>query len=87
MQIYELIFIFLIGIALGVIARYIVGYRRRHIPYVALNVILGGAACVSSCLLYGSDFFEIFLSGVGGIIGNLAYLIVKLLSMFSAQYL
>ncbi|MDE5616962.1 MAG: hypothetical protein K2I78_04160 [Clostridia bacterium] len=84
MKIYELIFIFLIGAALGVIVRYVAGYRRRHIPYATLNVLLGGAACITSCALYGSDFFEIFLSGVGGVIGNLAYIAVKLISALTA---
>lgn len=81
MKIYELLFIFLIGTALGVIVRYIAGYRRRHIPYATLNVILGGAACITSCALYGGDYFELFLSGAGGVIANFAYKLIKLFTM------
>ncbi|MDE6614333.1 MAG: hypothetical protein K2K24_02375 [Clostridia bacterium] len=79
MKIYELFFIYLIATALGVIIRYILGYRRRHIPYAAFNVFLGGIACAISCALYGADFFEILLSGLGGVIGNLVYTAINLI--------
>lgn len=79
MKMYELFFIYLIATALGVIIRYILGYRRRHIPYAALNVLLGGVACAISYALYGADFFEILLSGIGGAVGNCVYAILKLI--------
>ena len=81
MKIYELFFIYLIATALGVIARYIVGYRRKHIPFVTLNILLGGIACCINTALYGADFFEIFLSGIGGVIGNCVYAIIKLIAL------
>lgn len=77
MQISELIIIFLIGAALGVIARYILGYRKRHVGYVALNVIFGGAVCVFCHILWGSNVYALFLSGAGGIIFNFAYCILQ----------
>lgn len=79
MKMYELFFIYLIATALGVIIRYILGYRRRHIPFVAINVLFGGIACVINSALYGADFFEIFLSGLGGAVGNCVYAILKLI--------
>ena len=82
MKIYELFFIYLIATALGVIIRYILGYRRRHIPFVALNVILGGVACAVDTALYGADFFEIFFSGIGGVVGNFLYTVIKLIVLF-----
>ena len=81
MKIYELFFIYLIATALGVIARYIAGYRRKHIPFVTLNILLGGIACAINTALYGADFFEIFLSGIGGVIGNCVYAIIKLIAL------
>lgn len=79
MKIYELFFIYLIATALGVIIRYILGYRRRHIPFVVLNVLLGGIACAVNTAIYGADFFEIFSSGIGGVIGDFVYTIIKII--------
>ena len=83
MKIYELFFIYLIATALGVIVRYILGYRRRHITFVVLNVLLGGVACAVDTALYGADFFEIFFSGIGGLVGEFVYTIIKMIGLFS----
>ena len=80
MQIYELIIIFLVGVGLGVIARYIIGYKKKYSPYVALNILLGGVACIICHLLYGSNTYSIFLSGVGGIIFNFLFCIYRVLT-------
>ena len=79
MQIYELIIIFLVGAGVGVIARYIVGYRRKYSPYVALNILLGGVACVFCHLIWGSDAYAVFLSGVGGVAFNFLFCIYRLI--------
>ena len=79
MQIYELIVIFLVGAGLGIIARYILGYKKRYAPYVALNILLGGVACVFCHLLWGSDTYAIFLSGVGGVIFNVLFTVYRLI--------
>ncbi|MDE6372578.1 MAG: hypothetical protein K2L61_03430 [Clostridia bacterium] len=79
MQIYELVIIFFVGAGLGVIARYIMGYRRKSSPYVALNILLGGAACVFCHLLWGSNTYSVFLSGVGGVIFNFLFSVYRLI--------
>ena len=79
MQIYELIIIFLVGVGLGVIARYILGYKKRYAPYAILNILLGGAMCVFCHLLWGSDTYSIFLSGIGGIIFNFLFTVYRLI--------
>ena len=79
MQIYELIIIYLVGAGLGVIARYIMGYKKKYAPYVAINILLGGVMCVISYILGGSDTYSIFLSGVGGIIFNFLFCIYRLI--------
>ncbi|MDE7208614.1 MAG: hypothetical protein K2O31_01905, partial [Clostridia bacterium] len=78
MQIYELIIIFLVGAGLGVIARYIMGYRRKSSPYVVFNILLGGMACVFCHLLWGSNTYSVFLSGVGGVIFNFLFSVYRL---------
>ena len=78
MKIYELFSIFLIGATFGVIFRYILGYRKRHIPYVALNILFGGAECALSYIFFGADCFRLFISGVGGIILDFAYCVCRL---------
>lgn len=79
MQIYELIIIFFVGAGLGVIARYIMGYRKKYSPYVALNILLGGVACTFCHILWGSDTYAIFLSGVGGVIFNFLFTVYRLI--------
>ena len=78
MQIYELIVIFLIGAGVGVIARYILGYKKKTAPFVALNILLGGVMCVMAHLFGGSNTYSVFLSGVGGIIFNFLFCIYRL---------
>ena len=78
MQAYELIIIFLVGAALGIIARYILGYRKRHAAYVAVNLVFGGAACLFCHLLWGSNTYAIFLSGTGGVVFSFLYSIIEL---------
>lgn len=87
MKIYELFLIYLIAVALGVIIRYILGYRKRHISLATLNVLLGGVACALDHALYGADFFDILFSGLGGVIGNFIYTIIKLIAVMSRQLL
>lgn len=79
MQIYELIVIFLVGAGLGVIARYIAGYKKKFSPYVALNVLLGGATCAICYLIWGGNTYSVFLSGVGGIIFNFLFSVYRLI--------
>ena len=79
MQIYELIIIFLVGAGLGVIARYIMGYRKQYSPYVALNILLGGVVCVFAHLLWGSNTYSVFLSGVGGVAFNFLFCVYRLI--------
>ena len=79
MQIYELIIIFLVGAGLGVIARYILGYRKKYSPYVACNILFGGVACVFCHLLWGSNTYAVFLSGVGGVAFNLLFCVYRLI--------
>ncbi|MDE7079917.1 MAG: hypothetical protein K2O95_07375 [Clostridia bacterium] len=81
MKIYELFFIYLIAVALGVIIRYVLGYRKKHIPYATLNVLLGGAMCALNHALYGADFFDILFGGLGGVVGNFVYIVMKLIAM------
>ena len=79
MQIYELIIIFLVGAGLGIIGRYIFGYRKKTSPYVALNILFGGVACVFCHVLWGSDVYSVFLSGVGGVAFNFLFSIYRLI--------
>ena len=79
MQIYELIIIFLVGAGLGVIARYILGYKKAYAPYVMLNILLGAVACVVNHLLWGSETYSIFLSGIGGVILNFLFTVYRLI--------
>ncbi|MDE7349055.1 MAG: hypothetical protein K2N53_05275 [Clostridia bacterium] len=74
-----MLIIFLVGAGLGVIARYIMGYRRKSSPYVALNMLLGGVACVFCHLCWGSDTYAVFLSGVGGVIFNFLFSVYRLI--------
>ena len=73
MKLYELFFIFLAGAALGVIARYILGYRKKHAGYVALNVLFGGASCALNATLFGAEYYSFLLSGAGGVIFDFLY--------------
>lgn len=73
MAIYELFLIFIVGAALGVIARYIIGYRKKHVGYVALNIVVGCIASAVSYFLGGIDYYAIFLSGAGGVALNFLY--------------
>ena len=79
MQIYELVIIFFVGAGLGAIARYIMGYRKKSLPYVALNILLGGVACAFCHLLWGSNTYSVFLSGVGGVIFNFLFSVYRLI--------
>ncbi len=79
MQIYELIIIFLVGAGLGVIARYIMGYKKKYSPFVVINILLGGVMCVICHLLCGSNTYAVFLSGVGGIIFNFLFSVYRLI--------
>lgn len=77
MYLYEYIFIFLSGLALGVIARYILGYKKQRYYLVALNIAFGAIGCVVCDIFGGVDYLQIFLSGIGGVIGTLAYIVVR----------
>ncbi|MDE6189628.1 MAG: hypothetical protein K2G37_05025 [Clostridia bacterium] len=78
MKIYELFSIYIIGAAFGIIFRYILGYKRRHIPFVTANILFGGLECIISYFFTGADCFKIFLSGVGGILFDFAYCLCRL---------
>ena len=79
MQIYELIIVFLIGAGLGVTARYILGYKKKYALYVAVNILLGGAACLVCNIFWESNVYSIFLSGFGGVIFNALFCIWSLI--------
>lgn len=73
MKIYELFSIFIIGATFGIMVRYLIGYKKRRAFLVAANILFGGVSCVINSALYGVDVFEIFSSGVGGVIGDFVY--------------
>lgn len=78
MYLYEYLFIFLTGTALGLIVRYILGYKKRAFAFAAINIITGGLGCVISIFTGGVNYMQIFLSGAGGIVGESIYLIFVL---------
>ena len=67
MYLYEYIFIFLTGAAIGLIVRYIA------YPYVACNLLTGGIGCIISAFTGGVTYMQIFISGISGIVGNFIY--------------
>lgn len=83
MYAYELFFIFLAGCGIGIIARYILGYRKKHWALVSINLLMGLAMCTYSTFVWGEDYTEIFISGLLGIIGNLGYCVFKLIAFFA----
>lgn len=86
MYLYEYLFIFLTGTALGLIVRYILGYKKHAYLFVAANIILGGIGCVISALFGGLTYLQIFISGAGGVIGECLYSVYSVIStlVFSA---
>lgn len=79
MYLYEYVFIFLTGATLGIIARYIAGYKKHAYIYVTLNILTGGAGCIFSALIGSLTYMQIFVSGIGGIIGQSVYVIYRLI--------
>lgn len=79
MYLYEYIFIFLTGAAIGLIVRYIAGYKKRIYPYVACNLLTGGIGCIISAFTSGVTYMQIFISGISGIIGQSVYVIYRLI--------
>lgn len=79
MYLYEYVFIFLTGATLGTIVRYIAGYKKHAYIYVTLNILTGGAGCIFSALIGSITYMQIFVSGIGGIIGQCVYVIYRLI--------
>lgn len=79
MYLYEYIFIFITGVAPGLIVRYIAGYKKRLYPYVACNLLTGGIGCIVCAFTGGVTYMQIFISGIGGIVGESLYLVCRLL--------
>lgn len=73
MYLYEYLFIFITGVALGLIARYIAGYKRRAYLYVTFNLAAGGIGCIISAFTGGVTYMQIFIGGIGGIVANFVY--------------
>lgn len=83
MYLYEYIFIFLTGAAIGLIVRYIAGYKKRIYPYVACNLLTGGIGCIISAFTGGVTYMQIFISGISGIVGNFIYTATRcIISLF-----
>lgn len=76
MYLYEYIFIFISGLALGIIARYILGYKKHRYYMVAVNIFFGVMSLIVCDIFGGVDFLQIFLSGIGGIFGTLVYILL-----------
>lgn len=83
MYLYEYIFIFLTGAAIGLIVRYIAGYKKQLYPYVACNLLTGGIGCIVCAFTGGVTYMQIFISGISGIVGNFIYTVARcIISLF-----
>ncbi|MGN0771972.1 MAG: hypothetical protein ACI4MI_05255 [Christensenellales bacterium] len=70
MTIIENVGVFLIGVAIDILACWICGFKKRTLAVVSLSDLVGGVACIATFFIFGQiKKSTLLLSGLFGIIG------------------